>query len=64
LRYEPEAAAAWANTISDADRRMEQLGRNIGIWAATQPAEALEWVQTAELEPSVRTHLANLISAD
>ena len=64
LRYEPEAAAAWANTISDADRRMEQLGRNVGIWAATQPAEALEWVQTAELEPSVRTHLANLISAD
>ena len=64
LRYEPEAAAAWANTISDADRRMEQLGRNVGIWATTQPAEALEWVQTAELEPSVRTHLANLISAD
>jgi hypothetical protein len=64
LRYEPEAAAAWANTISDADRRMEQLGRNLGIWAATQPAEALEWVQTAELEPSVRTHLATLISAD
>jgi hypothetical protein len=64
MRYEPEAAAAWANTISDADRRMEQLGRNVGIWAGTQPAEALEWVQTAELEPSVRTHLANLISAD
>ena len=64
LRYEPEAAVAWANTISDADRRMEQLGRNLGIWAATQPVEALEWVQTAELEPSVRTHLANLISAD
>ena len=64
LRYEPEAAAAWANTISDADRRMEQLGRNVGIWAATEPAEALEWVQTAELEPAVRTHLANLISAD
>ena len=64
LRYEPEAAAVWANTISDADRRMEQLGRNVGIWAGTQPAEALEWVQTAELEPSVRTHLANLISVD
>jgi hypothetical protein len=64
LRYEPEAAAVWANTISDADRRMEQLGRNVGIWAGAQPAEALEWVQTAELEPAVRTHLANLISAD
>ena len=64
LRYEPEAAAAWANTISDADLRMEQLGRNIGIWAGTQPAEALEWVQTTELEPAVRTQLANLISVD
>jgi hypothetical protein len=64
LRYEPEAAAVWANTISDADRRMEQLGRNVGIWAGAQPTEALEWVQTAELEPSIRTHLANLISVD
>jgi hypothetical protein len=64
LRYEPEAAAAWANTISDADLRMEQLGRNIGIWAGTQPAEALEWIQTTELEPAVRTQLANLISVD
>jgi hypothetical protein len=64
LRYEPQAAAAWANTISDADLRMEQLERNIGIWAGAQPAEALKWVQTAELEPSARTYLANLISAD
>ena len=64
LRYEPEAAAIWANTISDADRRMEQLGRNVGIWAGAQPAEALNWVQTAELEPALRTHLANLISGN
>ena len=64
LRYEPEVAAVWASTISDADRRMKQLGHNVGIWAGTQPAEALDWVQTAELEPAVRTHLANLISGD
>ena len=64
LRYEPEVAAVWASTISDADRRMEQLGHNVGIWAGTQPAEALDWVQTAELEPAVRTHLANLIGGD
>ena len=64
LRYEPEVAAVWASTISDADRRIEQLGHNLGIWAATQPAEALDWVQTAELEPAVRTHLADLISGD
>ena len=64
LRYEPEVAAVWASAISDADRRMKQLGHNVGIWAATQPAEALDWVQTAELEPAVRTHLADLISGD
>ena len=63
LRYEPEIAAAWANTISDADQRMKQLDHNVGIWADTQPAEALDWVQTAELEPAIRTHLANLISS-
>ena len=64
LRYEPEAAAVWANTISDTDRRMEQLTHNVEIWARTQPSEALEWVKAAELEPAVRTHLANLISVD
>ena len=64
LRYEPEVAAVWASTISDADRRMKQLDHNVGIWAGTQPAEALDWVQTAELEPAVRTHLANLIGGD
>jgi hypothetical protein len=64
LRYEPEAAAVWANTMSDTDRRMEQLTHNIEIWARSQPTEALEWIQAAELEPAVRTHLANLISVD
>jgi hypothetical protein len=64
LRYEPEAAAVWANTMSDTDRRMEQLTHNIEIWARSQPTEAHEWIQAAELEPAVRTHLANLISVD
>lgn len=64
LRYEPEAAAVWANTISDTDRRMSQLTHNIEIWARAQPSEALEWVKAAELEPAVRTHLANLIGVD
>ena len=64
LRYEPEVAVVWASTISDADRRMKQLAHNVEIWADTQAAEALDWVQTAELEPAIRTHLANLISSD
>jgi hypothetical protein len=64
LSYEPEAAVVWASTISDPDRRMKQLSYNVEIWAGTQAAEALDWVQTAELEPAMRTHLANLISSD
>ena len=64
LRYEPEVAAVWASTISDPDQRMKQLSYNVEIWAGTQAAEALDWVQTAELEPAMRTHLANLISSD
>ncbi|MGZ0656922.1 hypothetical protein ACWPKO_05270 [Coraliomargarita sp. W4R53] len=63
-RFEPEAAAAWANTIDDPDRRVLRLTDSIMQWARTKPHQALEWVKTAELEPAVRTHLANQIGAD
>lgn len=63
-RFEPEAAAAWANTIDHPDRRVMRLQESVLSWARTQPAEALEWVKTAELEPSVRSFLANQIGAD
>jgi hypothetical protein len=63
-RFEPEAAAAWANTISDPDRRVMRLTESVNNWASTQPAEALEWVKTADLEPAVRQHLAGSIPRD
>lgn len=62
--FEPEAAAAWANTIDDPDRRILRLTDSITQWARSQPHQALEWVQTAELEPAIRTHLANQIGVD
>jgi len=63
-RFEPEAAAVWANTIDDPDRRVMRLTESVSQWARTQPIEALEWVKTAELEPAIRTHLADQIGAD
>jgi hypothetical protein len=62
--YEPAAAATWANTINDANNRVTRLTNCITTWARTKPHEALEWVKTAELEPAIRTHLANQIGAD
>jgi hypothetical protein len=57
-RYEPEAAAAWANTIDHPDRRMTRLIDSVRIWAQTDPEAAQEWVNTAELEPAVRQMLS------
>ncbi|MDQ8195843.1 hypothetical protein QEH59_15525 [Coraliomargarita sp. SDUM461004] len=62
--FEPEAAATWANAISDPDQRVLRLTDSINQWARTQPHQALKWIKTAELEPAVRTHLANYIGAD
>jgi len=62
--YEPEAAAAWSNTISNPDLRMRTLTMTVESWARAQPAEALEWVKNAQLEPALRTALASRIGAD
>lgn len=63
-RFEPEAAAAWANTIRDPERRIERLEASIRSWAETRPLEALEWVKNAELEPTLREQLAKDIPWD
>ena len=64
LNFDPEAAAAWSNTISAPEQRFEQLNRSILNWAQSQPNEALQWVQEADLEPDVRHALASQIDAD
>ena len=64
LDFEPEAAIAWSNTISQPEQRVEQLNRVILDWSHTQPHQALKWVKEAELEPDLRHALASQIGAD
>ena len=64
LDFDPEAAAAWSNTISEPNQRVEQLNRAILNWSHAQPHQALQWVKDAELEPDLRNALASQIGAD
>ena len=57
-RFEPEAAAAWSNTISDPNRRADQLKQSVRTWANNDPEAALNWVINAELEPALQEQLA------
>lgn len=63
-RFEPEAAVAWANTISNPDQRMQELNKSIRGWAARDPQAALAWVIRAELEPALQEQLAREIGID
>jgi hypothetical protein len=62
--FEPEAAATWANAINAPEQRLTCLTDSIVQWSRHQPHAALEWVQSAELAPAVRTQLANQIGVD
>jgi hypothetical protein len=64
LEFDPEAAAAWSNTISEPNQRVEQLNRSVLSWAHAQPVQALQWVKDADLEPDLRHELASQIGAD
>lgn len=64
LQFEPQAAVTWANTISDPNQRISQLTHHVRTWSADDPTAALEWLQTAELEPSLRQKLASELAAD
>ncbi|MGB0744524.1 MAG: hypothetical protein ACPGSB_08355 [Opitutales bacterium] len=57
-KFEPEAAATWANTISNPEQRVEQLTNSIRTWANSEPQAALEWVIHSELEPALQEQLA------
>ena len=64
LDFDPEAAAAWSNTISEPSQRVEQLNRTILSRSHAHPYEALQWVKDAELEADLRNALASQIGAD
>jgi hypothetical protein len=64
LDFEPEAATAWANSISAPETRIEYLSKSINVWSRNQPTEALDWLKSADLNPDLRKQLANEIGAD
>lgn len=63
-RFEPEAAIAWAGTIEDPKLRYKQLQTSFKQWAKTSPQAALNWIESADLAPALRTDLATLVSDD
>lgn len=63
-QFEPEAAATWANTISDPTQRSEQLLVTIRKWARAQPKATLEWVINSDLAPAQKEQLASEIGFD
>jgi len=60
-RFEPEAAAAWADAISDPEKRIQELSKSVQTWAQTKPDAALNWIVTSELEPALQEQLAREI---
>jgi len=63
-RFEPEAAAAWADSISDPEQRVRELTKSVQTWARSNPDEALNWLINAELEPALQEQLAREIGAE
>lgn len=59
--YEPAAATAWADAISDPDQRQQHLEKNLSVWMTLDPDQALEWLGSAELAPGLRKKLADAI---
>ncbi|ADE54836.1 hypothetical protein [Coraliomargarita akajimensis] len=64
IDFEPEAVALWTNSISDAQTRVNWLTYALQTWGREAPNQALEWLKTTELEPSLRQRLANEIGFD
>lgn len=60
--FEPAAAAAWADTISDPQLRLEQLTQTIRNWAGQDSGSALDWLMASELEPELQQQLAREIN--
>ena len=60
-RFEPSAATMWAETIESPSLRIQQLETNFSAWVEQNQSEAQAWLESAELEPAVRTGLASLI---
>lgn len=64
IDYEPEAVAAWTNTINDPKTRVNWLTHAVQSWARMDPVETLRWIQAAELDPALRAKLAREVAAE
>ena len=64
IDYEPAAVAAWTNTISDPQTRVNWLTHAVQTWARTKPVETLRWLKEVEIDPALRTQLAREVGAD
>jgi hypothetical protein len=60
-RFEPSAAATWANTISDPDQRVQELEKSVRTWATQNADHALEWVHSSGLPPALHQDLVSII---
>ena len=63
-RFEPEAAAIWANSIGEPNRRLDRLEATVRNWADIQPSDALEWLEGTEMAPGLRAQLIREIPRD
>jgi hypothetical protein len=63
-RFDPEAAATWANFIGDPDRRLMRLSESVLVWSHSEPSAAREWVKSANIEPATRAHLVEQIGSN
>ena len=64
IDYEPEAVAAWTNTIGVPETRVNWLTHAVQTWARSNPVETLRWLKDAELDPALRSQLAREVGAD
>ncbi len=56
-RKDPESAVHWANTISDTKERERTLYATARHWFRSSPAESQQWLDQADLEPSLRRRI-------
>ena len=56
---DPEAALAWASTITDERRRSRATRELVRTWAEREPDAARQWVSGSNLPPEVKQRFAN-----
>ena len=61
VREDPEAAVAWADSISDSEMRSEQVESSARNWLSKDRASALEYLEsTTSLSAEQKTKLINI----